>query len=125
MFKSGSITSVGSKSEEEGRESLNQTAFEISQKAESRYKVKNIKTVNIIALISIGQKINLEKILLKIQNVKYNRHVFAGAVVQLHENKLLVFNTGKIISVGCKSKEKAKASIYEMCNLLKQNKIII
>ena len=124
MFKSGKITSVGSKSEQSGEKSLQETAFELGEKIDIKYLVKDIKTVNIIAIASIEQKINLEKIVMQIRNVLYDKHKFPGARIKLNKNKLMIFSTGKIISVGCKSEKKAKESIKKICNLLEKENII-
>ena len=67
MFKSGKITSVGTKSEKEGKNNLKESAFDLGNVLKTKIHATKIKTVNVFAVSDIDQNIDLKKIVKKIE----------------------------------------------------------
>lgn len=77
-------------------------------------KIKeNVKIVNIVVSTSLGKNIPLERVAANLPNTEYNPEQFPGLVLKLRDPKTsaLVFNSGKVVCTGAKSKEIVKKSI--------------
>jgi len=135
LFSTGTITSVGTKSEKLGRNCINATVFEINQKLKVSLKPRKLSTVNVVALYATTKKINLKKLKVKfndlnhrkeqfsrIKDIDYNPQYFPGATITLDSGKGLIFESGKILSVGSKNENNAKNIIYDVYALLKKQK---
>ncbi|KRX03423.1 hypothetical protein PPERSA_02802 [Pseudocohnilembus persalinus] len=76
----------------------------------------DIKISNCVAVTEFkhaeekDKKLDLQKIANKAQNASYNRNRFPAVVIRESEPKgtALIFDSGKIIIIGCQGKEKAK-----------------
>jgi transcription initiation factor TFIID TATA-box-binding protein len=70
-----------------------------------------ISIQNIVASVSLNQKIDLQKIVEKFPQTEYNPSVFPGLVFRLKKPKTatLIFGTGKMVCTGAKSEKKAAA----------------
>ena len=66
-----------------------------------------------MATTGIGHEINLEKIIRKFSDVKYNPKKFPGAIIKLKSPRatIILFRTGSIVCTGTKSEEMAKKSL--------------
>ena len=64
----------------------------------------DIKIVNVVASVTLDQKINLLDILKVFRNVEYNPKRFPGLVFRLKRPKTatLIFSTGKMVCTGSK-----------------------
>lgn len=124
MFSSGRITSIGTKTEEAGRQCLHTTTFELEKLMRKKIGINKIKTVNVVAIGDFGQNVDLLKFA-EFPKVQYIPEQFPGAIINLPVGKCLVFSTGKIISVGCKNEKDAKTNIQEIYYLLKQQGLLV
>ena len=73
----------------------------------------DIAIENVVATTGIGHEINLEKIIRKFSDVKYNPKKFPGAIIKLKSPRatIILFRTGSIVCTGTKSEEMAKKSL--------------
>ena len=87
----------------------------------------DIKIVNVVASVTLDQKINLLDILKVFRNVEYNPKRFPGLVFRLKRPKTatLIFSTGKMVCTGSKSEKQAISAVHKVVRQLKDNGIVI
>jgi TATA-box binding protein (TBP) (component of TFIID and TFIIIB) len=78
--------------------------------------VTSFKIDNIIATSSANQKLNLDKIVKekKFNQIKYNNEKFPGLFLKFNKGTAILFHSGKIVIVGCKSEEAIKCLIKKI-----------
>ena len=86
-----------------------------------------ISIQNIVASVSLNQKIDLQKIVEKFPQTEYNPSVFPGLVFRLKKPKTatLIFGTGKMVCTGAKSEKEARRAVMKVVKELKKGGIII
>ena len=87
----------------------------------------DINIVNVVASVTLNQKINLLDILKVFRNVEYNPKRFPGLVFRLKRPKTatLIFSTGKMVCTGSKSEKQAISAVHKVVRELKDNGIVI
>ena len=84
----------------------------------------NYKISNVVAVVSFNleDKLNLLKILNKIENARYNPEVFPGLILKIKEPKatFLIFTSGKMILTGLRDIPFAKLAVSELMNKLRK-----
>jgi hypothetical protein len=75
------------------------------------------KIDNIIATTNLRRDLNLANISknCKLQNLKYNNEKFPGLFIKFDKGTVILFHSGKIVIVGCKSEENIKCLIRKIC----------
>lgn len=73
-------------------------------------KIKNVKIDNIIATVDLHKQISLRDICIKniFEAIKYNNETFPGLFVKFSEGTAIIFHTGKVVVVGCKTIDSVK-----------------
>lgn len=74
-----------------------------------------IKIVNVVASTKINHKLNLNQLINCFNNAEYEPEIFPGLVYRRNNPKatMIMFSTGKLVSVGTTSKKLATNSIHE------------
>ena len=87
----------------------------------------DINIVNVVASVTLDQKINLLDILKVFRNVEYNPKRFPGLVFRLKRPKTatLIFSTGKMVCTGAKSEKLARRAVHKVVRELKDKGIVI
>ena len=87
----------------------------------------DINVVNVVASVSLDQKIDLLAILKVFRNVEYRPKQFPGLVFRLKRPKTatLIFGSGKMVCTGAKSEKMAHRAVNKVVRELKNNGIII
>jgi len=82
---------------------------------------------NIVASVSLNQKINLQKIVAKFPHTEYNPSVFPGLVFRLKKPKTatLIFGTGKMVCTGAKSEKESRRAVEKVVKKLRSEGIQI
>jgi TATA-box binding protein (TBP) (component of TFIID and TFIIIB) len=78
--------------------------------------ITSSKIDNIIATTNAHRKLNLEKIVSekKFKQIKYNNEKFPGLFLKFTNGTAIIFHSGKIVLVGCKSEEALKCLIKKI-----------
>jgi len=86
-----------------------------------------IKIQNIVASVSLNQKINLKEIVEKFPQTEYNPSVFPGLVFRLKKPKTatLIFGTGKMVCTGAKSEKESRRAVGKVVKDLRRQGIQI
>jgi transcription initiation factor TFIID TATA-box-binding protein len=76
---------------------------------------------NVVASVSLNQKIDLNKIVDKFPQTEYNPSVFPGLVFRLKKPKTatLIFSTGKMVCTGAKSEKETRSAVEKVVKELR------
>jgi transcription initiation factor TFIID TATA-box-binding protein len=87
----------------------------------------DIKIVNVVASVTLNQKLDLLDIMRLFRNVEYRPKQFPGLVFRLKRPKTatLIFRTGKMVCTGAKSEKQARSAVHKVVRELKNNGIVI
>ena len=87
----------------------------------------SIRIQNVVAVVTLNQRFDLNAIVKGNPGVEYNPKRFPGLVFRLKKPKtaILIFSTGKMVCTGAKSEKKAKQAVKKVVKELKNNGIII
>jgi len=87
----------------------------------------SIKIQNIVASVSLNQRIDLQKIVEKFPHTEYNPSVFPGLVFRLKKPKTatLIFGTGKMVCTGAKSEKESRSAVEKVVRELRRQDIQI
>ncbi|MFA5870205.1 MAG: TATA-box-binding protein [Candidatus Bathyarchaeia archaeon] len=87
----------------------------------------DVKIQNVVASVTLDQKINLLDIMKVFRNVEYRPKQFPGLVFRLKRPKTatLIFGSGKMVCTGAKSEKQARSAVKKVVRELKTNGIII
>ena len=82
---------------------------------------------NIVASVSLNQKIDLQEIVEKFPHTEYNPSVFPGLVFRLKKPKTatLIFGTGKMVCTGAKSEKLSRRAVDKVVKKLRSEGIQI
>ncbi len=87
----------------------------------------SISIQNIVASVSLSQRIDLHVIVEKFPQTEYNPNVFPGLVFRLKKPKTatLIFGTGKMVCTGAKSEKEARKAVGKVVRELRNKGIPI
>jgi len=79
------------------------------------------KIENVVASVTLGQRLNLDEIASIMNNVEFDPEQFPGLVYRLASPKTatLIFNSGKMVCTGAKSESEAKEAVHQIIRNLK------
>lgn len=83
--------------------------------------INKINVDNITAVYSFGQNIYLQDIIQKKKDhfkIKYNNEKFPGMFLKFDVGTMIIFHTGKVIAVGCKTLNHLKYLFDELNKIL-------
>ena len=89
-------------------------------------KSLDISVENVVASVTLDQKIDLLTIMKVFRNVEYRPKQFPGLVFRLKRPKTatLIFGSGKMVCTGAKSEKMARRAVHKVVRELKNNEII-
>jgi transcription initiation factor TFIID TATA-box-binding protein len=87
----------------------------------------SISIENIVASVTLNQKIDLNAIVKGNPTVEYRPKQFPGLVFRLKKPKtaILIFSTGKMVCTGAKSEKEARGAVMKVIKELKKSGIVI
>ncbi len=87
----------------------------------------DINIVNVVASVTLDQKMDLLDIMKVFRNVEYRPKRFPGLVFRLKRPKTatLIFSTGKMVCTGARSEKLARSAVRKVVRELKNNGIVI
>ncbi len=121
IFNSGKIVCTGARSIEMVEESI-QKIIESLKKINIHVEIKpKIEVQNIVASGSIGMKLNLNTLAIKLRNTEYEPEQFPGLVYKLKGTNatFLLFTNGKIVCTGTRSREAVDKAVEMLIENLK------
>ncbi len=81
----------------------------------------NMKIENVVASTSLGQEIDLDKIMASLDGAEYNPKQFPGLVYRLDDPKVVVllFGSGKMVCTGAKIPEDVVRAVEKIADELR------
>ena len=128
VFKSGSIVSTGTNSEESAHEAISQFVMKINEMEKlQELKIGNIKIENVVASCNIGKKIHLEQAARTLPRSMYEPEQFPAIIYRIcHPRTVaLIFASGRIVCVGGKSSQEIKNSIHTVHMELQEKNLVL
>lgn len=121
LFGTGKIVSTGANSEELAHKSIRESVFDLRKILNQNIFINEITTENIVAKLDINQRIDLEYLTSILPNSRYDLDEFPAVFYSLENHTtLLIFRTGKIVSVGSKNEYNAKRSLQLIACIIKE-----
>lgn len=80
-----------------------------------------VKIENVVAFVSLGKPIKLDKLVARVEDAEYEPEQFPGLVYRTKEPRAaaLIFSSGKIVCTGGKTVEKASEAIAKVVKMLR------
>ena len=125
VFGNGKMISVGRKNVLGSFNELNKAVQILKKHKLARSKRIVPKVRNIVALLSTGMKIDIEKMARSIPRSIYEPETFAGVITRLpHIATCLVFSSGKIVITGANSESRLDEAVFEIIHRLEKLELI-
>ena len=129
VFKSGSMVSTGTHSEESAQNAINRFVLEISkfQKLQDHFTIPDIKIENIVASCNLGNKIHLEQAARMLPRSMYEPEQFPAIIHRMCHPKtvVLIFASGRMVCVGAKTSQEIQTSVNTVHMELQENNLIL
>ena len=92
-----------------------------------KIRPNHVEIQNIVAVATLGLKLDLLAVMKAFRNVKYDPKRFPGLVFRLNRPKTstLIFSTGKMVCTGAKSEKMARSAVRKVVRELKNEGFII
>jgi transcription initiation factor TFIID TATA-box-binding protein len=120
IFSSGKLISVGTKSESAAARELRKVNRFLASEGIVHPVVIESKCHNVVALIELEDRINLEELAEK-SRVIYEPDQFPGGILKIEKTQnttLLLFASGKVIAAGLTSSRQVKPVTQELLSIL-------
>lgn len=122
IFANGKMISVGSKSIQQAKDSLDNAKFHLVQsKLIENLKLKKY-VKNIVATLTLDIVLDLNKISKKIASSEYNPERFVGLILKSDDQpSFIIYSSGKIIIAGATSLKNLKNASTFIQSILKKH----
>ena len=125
IFNSGKMVCTGAKSEKEARRAVMKVIKELKQGGIIIIGKPELKTVNIVASVSLGGMIDLEKAVRPLKAM-YEPEQFPGAIYRMDEPRvvMLLFASGKLVCTGAKREQDVYDAVHKLHRMLEEKELI-
>lgn len=95
--------------------------FEAMSEGAKRAAKPTYRIENVVASVTLNQKLNLEKIAERVPNAEYSPEQFPGLVLRIQKPKTatLIFSSGKMVCTGAKSEKEVHKAVHAIISLLR------
>jgi len=126
IFNSGKMVCTGAKSEKEARRAVMKVVKELKKSGIIIIGKPELKVVNIVASVSLGGMIDLEKAAYSLGRTMYEPEQFPGLIYRMDEPKvvILVFASGKLVCTGAKKEEDVHEAVGKLHKKLEEEELI-
>ncbi len=126
IFNSGKMVCTGAKSEKEARRAVMKVVKELKRGGIIMISKPELKIQNIVASVSLGGMIDLEKAAYTLGKTMYEPEQFPGLIYRMDEPKvvILLFASGKLVCTGAKKEQDVHDAVYKLHGILEQQTLI-
>ena len=112
---------TGAKSERQAKTAINKVVRELKDNGILMVGRPIIQVVNIVASVSLGGRIDLEKAVHHLGRTMYEPEQFPGLVYRISDPKVVVllFGSGKLVCTGARRPEDVEAAVDKITDELK------
>jgi transcription initiation factor TFIID TATA-box-binding protein len=126
IFNSGKMVCTGAKSEKEARSAVMKVVKELKTGGIIIISKPELKIQNIVASVSLGGGIDLEKAAYSLAKTMYEPEQFPGLIYRMDEPKvvILLFASGKLVCTGAKREQDVFDAVSKLHGILEQKALI-
>ena len=126
IFNSGKMVCTGAKSEKEARRAVMTVVKELKKGGIIIIGKLDLKVVNIVASVSLGGMIDLEKAAYTLGKAMYEPEQFPGLIYRMDEPKvvILLFASGKLVCTGAKKEQDVYDAVGKLHKILEDQDLI-
>jgi transcription initiation factor TFIID TATA-box-binding protein len=126
IFNSGKMVCTGAKSEEEARRAVMKVIKELKKGGIIIISKPELKIQNIVASVSLGGVIDLEKAAYTLAKTMYEPEQFPGLIYRMDEPKvvILLFASGKLVCTGAKKEQDVYDAVRKLHKILEDQDLI-
>src|SRR3989475_7765936 len=126
IFSSGKMVCTGSKSEEAA---INAVQTVVQRLRKGKIKIKNdpvITIQNIVASVSLGGKVHLERAARSLPRSMYEPEQFPGLIHRMLDPRPVdpIFASGKLVCTGTKKESEVYRAVHNLHTLLEEKKLM-
>ncbi len=121
LFRTGKMVCSGTKSREQAHEAVHTAIRELNAQGVEILGEPEITIQNVVASIDFHRRIDILEMFDVYDNSMYEPEMFPGLIYRMKDPKavLLLFSSGRVVCVGCKSRaivDEAVEKIYDLLN---------
>jgi len=126
IFSSGKMVCTGAKSEKESRRAVMKVVKELKKSGIIIIGKPEFKIQNIVASVSLGGLIDLEKCAYSLGRTMYEPEQFPGLIYRMDEPKvvILIFTSGKLVCTGAKKEGDVHEAVAKLHKKLEEEELI-
>ena len=126
IFNSGKMVCTGAKSEKEAHRAVKKVVKELKKGGIIIIGKPELKIVNIVASVSLGGLIDLEKAVYSLEKTMYEPEQFPGLIYRMAEPKvvILLFASGKLVCTGAKREQDVYEAVHKLQGVLEEKELI-
>jgi transcription initiation factor TFIID TATA-box-binding protein len=126
LFNSGKMVCTGARSEKESRRAIMTVVKELKKGGIVIIKKPDLKVVNIVASVSLGGKVDLEKAVTTLGKTMYEPEQFPGLIYRMDEPKvvMLIFASGKLVCTGATKEQDVYDAVHKLHERLEEQNLI-
>jgi len=126
IFNSGKMVCTGAKSEKEARRAVKKVVKELRKGGIIIIGKPELEIVNIVASISLGGIIDLEKAVRPLGKTMYEPEQFPGLIYRMDEPKvvMLLFASGKLVCTGARKEQDVYDAVHKVQRSLEEKQLI-
>jgi transcription initiation factor TFIID TATA-box-binding protein len=126
IFRTGKMVCTGSKSERQARKAMLRVVDELKSGGIVIAGKPDIQIQNIVASISLGGSIDLEKTAYSIERAMYEPEQFPGLIYRMNDPKVafLIFSSGNLVCAGAKKEEEISLAVIKLQDTLEKKELI-
>ena len=126
IFHSGKMVCTGAKSSAQAVKAVDKVVKELKSRGIIIMGRPKTQVQNIVASVSLGGKIDLEKATYQLGKTIYEPEQFPGLIHRMDTPKvtILIFSTGKLVVAGAKKEQEVYEAVSRLRGRLEEEKII-
>jgi len=126
IFSSGKMVCTGARSEKESRKAILKVVKELKKGGTIILNKPDVKVVNIVASVSLGENVDLEKATYTLEKAMYEPEQFPGLIYRMDEPKvvILIFTSGNLVVTGAKKEQDVYDAVHNLHISLEEQNLI-
>ncbi len=126
IFGSGKMVCTGAKSEKEARRAVRKVVRELKKSGIIIVGKAEVKVVNIVASVTLGGNIDLERAPFELRKTMYEPEQFPGLIYRMDEPKvvILIFASGNLVCTGAKREDEVFEAVEKLHKMLEDKDLI-
>ena len=126
IFSSGKMICTGAKSAKESHRAIMKVVKELKKGGIIIINKPDVKVVNIVASVSLGGNVDLEKAAYTLEKSMYEPEQFPGLIYRMDHPKvvILVFASGNLVCTGAKKEQEIYDAVHKLHVSLEEQNLI-